>query len=149
MTPLTRPQTLATRRELDALLAAYRRAARRDEAAGRARLITLGRAVGAICGVAHCQMTTLVGARDTGPRFCAAHAPDDVAIERAMTGDVSVTLWPHERVEAVRRLARHHSDSVIANRLGLAVRSVDRIRRANDIPPAIPSTAPRRKDLAS
>jgi predicted DNA-binding protein (UPF0251 family) len=77
----------------------------------------------------------LIGPRSTGPRYCPTHAPDHVAILRAIAGDHSVTLYPHERLEAIRTLAsRGVIDAEIAARLGVSDRTVQRIRVAHNIP---------------
>lgn len=140
-----RVKTLASRRDLDALQAAYRR----EQREGTRRYAALGREIGTVCGVGHCTMSTLVGVLRGEPRWCPTHAPDEVAILRAMSGDHAVTLWPHERAEAVRRLARWHDDHSIADLLGIAPRSVFRIRVIHHIPPALAPTSPTREDLAS
>jgi hypothetical protein len=61
--------------------------------------------------------------------------PDDVAILRAVEGDLSVTLTRAEREEVIRRLhARGMSDRTIANWMGIADRTVLRIRQDLGIP---------------
>ena len=69
----------------------------------------------------------------------AAHADqqagiDEVAVERAMSGEPPAGMTRTERTEAVRRLALSgRSNSQIADRLGVHVRSVERMRADSDI----------------
>lgn len=98
------------------------------------------------CGFPTCSSSTLAG-----ESWCGAHFPDEVAIARAASGDLSVRLLPHERVTAVRLLAgRGLSDRAVAARLGLCDRSILRIRARHGIPPGVPA-APRvaREGVAS
>lgn len=143
--PSARPRPLVSRVELDELLEGQRRERRRAVA----RRAELGRLLGVVCAVTHCAMPVWGGAAAVwGPAYCLTHDPDEVAVERAMAGDRSVTLWPHERDLAIARLARSGvSDPQIAARLGVTDKTVSRRRHAHGIPPALPQ--PRREDLAS
>lgn len=59
---------------------------------------------------------------------------DEVAVDRAVNGDRSVILKPREREEAVRALHKQgHSDGQIAMVLGIAGRTVLRIRQRLNI----------------
>lgn len=63
---------------------------------------------------------------------------DEIAVWRAIGGE-RIRLNAAERVEAVRLLAaRGYSTSAASERLGMAYRSVLRIRAAHGIPPADP-----------
>lgn len=58
---------------------------------------------------------------------------DEIAIERACDGH-HVDLTRLERIEVIRRLhARGMSDAVIAERVGIAERTVERTRRRHGI----------------
>ena len=60
---------------------------------------------------------------------------DEIAVQRAVAGDTTVTLNKHERCAAVRILhARSYSDSKIADTLGIAAETVLRIRHRLHLP---------------
>ena len=71
----------------------------RDVALEDFRLGALRRAEldGDVCGDSRCHAR----AKDNG--WCLAHYPDEVAIQRAMTGE-RMTLLPSEREQVIRRL---------------------------------------------
>lgn len=117
----------------------------------RARaVLTQARAAAAqrvACGFPGCSSPALAD-----ESWCGAHVPDEVAIARAASGDLSVRLMPHERVAAVRLLAgKGLSDRTVGARLGLCDRSILRIRHRHGIPPGVPALAPRvaREGVAS
>jgi hypothetical protein len=104
-----RPRPLVSRSQLDELLAGQKAEAR----AALARQAQLARDLGVVCQMPHCRAGVWGGsAHRWQPGWCIVHAPDEVAVERAAAGDHTVVLWPHERVEVVRRLARRgHADT--------------------------------------
>lgn len=60
---------------------------------------------------------------------------DEIAVQRAVSGDLSISLSIAERCEAVRLLHRQgRSDGQIANTLGLTGRTVLRIRQNLNLP---------------
>lgn len=141
-----RPRPLVSRSQLDELLVGQQH----ERRAAVRRQLALGRELGAVCAMPYCSMSVWgAAAASWTPGYCLTHAPDEVAIERAMAGDHTVTLYPHERREAIRRLAcRGNTDEVIAERLGVWTRSVQRVRTEHGIPPGT-TTNPLREDLAS
>ncbi|MGW3376164.1 helix-turn-helix domain-containing protein [Streptomyces hydrogenans] len=59
--------------------------------------------------------------------------PDDVAIDRAVSGDPPARLTPRERAAAVERLMRHgYSARQTAERVGCSLRTVYRIRSRSE-----------------
>ena len=60
---------------------------------------------------------------------------DEVAVERAMSGDRPVYMTAPERLEVIRRLAaKALPDSVIAARLHVTTNNVQHLRQKNGIP---------------
>lgn len=65
---------------------------------------------------------------------------DDVAVQRAIDGDLSVSLTIAERREVVRRLhARRLTDGQIDRLTGISSRTVLRIRQELDLPAVVPA----------
>ncbi|MGW6535395.1 helix-turn-helix domain-containing protein [Streptomyces sp. NPDC055051] len=66
--------------------------------------------------------------RTHGSRYVPV-VPDEIAVERAVSGDPPARLTPRERAAAVRQLNRRgYSASQIAERVGCTPRTVYRIR---------------------
>ncbi len=95
-------------------------------------------------------MVVLVDDATGGGPWCAVHVPDEVAIARRVSGDQSVRLMPHELVEAVRRMCvSGEPERVVADRLGIAPRSVSRIRADHALPASRPKASSSRLGVAS